>query len=152
MYVKNEGIGYNNIMLNRIIACFVICSFNLMNSGCSAGVVQTPDVNTTPTSTTMIVPGKPPTDQSNNFCAEACQHMRDLFCQQGYPVATNSDVTCGKDDVKIGCVSCETFCEDVVSGGGVWLDANCVSQILPAEVTPPTCPEIETCAERAFRN
>lgn len=135
-------------MLNKIMACFVICTFNIFNSGCTAGRVESP--NPAPTNTAFIVPGKPPEDQSESFCKVACQHLRELFCEQGYPVASKPDITCTKDDIRVDCVSCEQFCEDTVEDG-VWLDGNCISQLLPAEVTPPACPEIETCAERANR-
>jgi len=68
------------------------------------------------------LPNVPPdTDQ----CAAACEHLRELGCEEGKPLEDGT--------------SCEKFCEDTQNSGH-WLNPTCVKDIM-------SCSEIDACGE-----
>ena len=77
----------------------------------------------------------PPIIEDTDQCAQACQRLSQLGCDEGRPVPAG--VECVSDsDCRVGdqCMdrvchaSCETFCRET-QAWGAWLQPRCVSQI-----------------------
>jgi len=88
---------------------------------------------------------QPPVVTDQALCAEACQHLNKLGCDEGLPIDMGKDCmnTSDCNDKQVcsdegRCVTtCEVFCVDT-ENQGVWLDPGCVSTI-------EICQDIENC-------
>lgn len=124
-------------MFHRII--FAFCLFGSTLGGCSQSIEQ------------PITP-VPPVITDQDQCITACNHLRDLKCEEGEPIVMQKkcliSAECDSGQVcstvsgdKSGgtCLTpCETFCRNV-EDLGVWLSPGCVSLIV-------SCDKIEACA------
>lgn len=73
---------------------------------------------------------RPATITDSASCDPACEHLRDLRCEEGNDIHM-------PDDTK---VTCAQWCKETQSNG-VWLNPKCVEKITQ-------CSQIETCAEK----
>lgn len=86
----------------------------------------------------------PPVIDDSDVCVQACQHLNDLGCEEGRPVASGvecvSDSDCreGDDCVDRVChAPCATFCRET-QDWGIWLQPRCVAEI-------NLCGDIDRC-------
>jgi hypothetical protein len=86
----------------------------------------------------------PPEVIDADMCKPACDHLKELGCEEGEPVDTGEDCPPGMGCKDASCiegvcmVTCERFCEETEKNG-VWLNPTCV-------VNVASCDKIETCA------